>query len=69
MIEDSDEGMVKNGRVEIGKTPSVHSGIPSDMIKAGEAITFSEENLDVILPLADYTTSPQFLKDLITEDI
>ena len=66
---DSEEGMVKTGRVEVGKTPSVHSGEPSEMIKAGEAITFNEEALDVSVPQADYLKSPQFLKDLISGDI
>ena len=73
MEENIEEGMVKNGRVEVGKTPSVHSGAPSEMIKQGEAITQDEENLDVmvqpdVLP-GDYTNSSQFLKDLLAGDI
>lgn len=66
---DNEEGMVKNGRVEVGKTPSVHSGEPSEMIKSGEAITFNEEDMDVTIPTQDYLTSAQFLKDLISGDI
>jgi hypothetical protein len=70
MTENTDEvGMVKNGRVEIGKTPSVHSGEASEMIKAGEAITRSEEDMDVSLPVANYSTSAQFLQDLVSGDI
>ena len=39
--------MVKTGRVEVGVTPSVHSGKPSQMVKEGEAITEDEEELTV----------------------
>jgi hypothetical protein len=34
--------MEKNARVEIGKTPSVHSGRPSETEKDGEAICEDE---------------------------
>lgn len=34
--------MEKNARVEIGKTPSVHSGRPSDTEKDGEAVCQDE---------------------------
>lgn len=34
--------MEKRGVVVIGVTPSVHSGLPSEMIKQGEAILKSE---------------------------
>lgn len=37
--------MEKNGRVEVGKTPSALSGKPSEMIKKGEAITKEEAPL------------------------
>ncbi len=69
MSEHAEEGMIKNGRVEVGVTPSVHSGAPSEMIKEGEAITYDEADLDVSVPIQDYTSSPQFLKDLIAGDI
>jgi hypothetical protein len=41
--------MVKRGRVEVGLTPSIHSGKPSEMVKKGEAITKDEEALDAWL--------------------
>ena len=34
--------MEKNARVEVGKTPSVHSGRPSDTEKDGEAVCGDE---------------------------
>lgn len=69
MSEYTEDGMVKNGRVELGVTPSVHSGAPSEMIKEGEAITREEADMDVSIPVLDYANSPQFLKDLIAGDI
>lgn len=47
MTNTDEEPMVKNGRVEVGKTPSVLSGKPSEMIKKGEAITKDEKDLEV----------------------
>ena len=48
MCEQTDEEpqMEKRAVVVIGKTPSVHSGKPCEMIKNGEAILSSEEELN-----------------------
>lgn len=35
--------MTKNGQIQIGKTPSVVSGDPSEIIKKGEALCKDEE--------------------------
>lgn len=42
--------MIKNSRIEEGKTPSVHSGRPSQMIKKGEAICEDEQTLEIPVP-------------------
>jgi hypothetical protein len=34
--------MEKNARVEVGKTPSVHSGRPSELEQGGEAVCRDE---------------------------
>lgn len=39
--------MEKRGVVSVGVTPSVHSGMPSDMLKQGEAICRDETSLKV----------------------
>ena len=45
--EEIEPMMEKRGMVEVGVTPSIHSGKPSEMIKQGEAILSCEDELDV----------------------
>lgn len=57
---ESTEGMVKTGRVEVGVTPSVHSGEPCEMVKNGEAIREDEQDKPVVEELKS-----QFYRDFV----
>lgn len=46
------EFMTKNGAVEVGKTPSVESGRPSELIDDGEAFTHEDTCRKTVIKLA-----------------